>query len=530
MSKENKKEILKQKLVSQGLDEGIVSRLFNTDTSQIDNLEDSLSNSMDRYKKVRDSYGNSLTSIGNDDIVQQYSDYDFSNDTLNWMLWTALYNDSWVFKRCIDKPSTDMVRCGFNIISENISQEKKQEIYSLISKYRKNLISLCKWGALYGGSIAVMLFDGLKDEDYSKPLNVAKIKKSKTMRLYVTDRWFGISPSDENVSNMNSIDYGKPKSYDITFANGKSFKVHHDYILRYEHREAPKLIQTGQLMNWGYAEGAHILRELSRDDQLKSSITSLINKALIEVIKMDGMRTIFMGQDEESKAQLEKRLEMVNYARTFNSLTFLDSEDDYQEHGFSGLTGLADLLENNMWQISAALEMQGVLFGDLKQGFSNDVDALERYDETILNRDEDFYRPVLEKLLYVIYKKMDINEPVSFEFISLLVKKHDEEQMESIKKYQELLSGLLTDGIITQVQYAKSLKTYSQNNKIDFFINDDEITRLKENEDIESELENIDLDEEIDEDDNTFKENETKQLENKKIKDNILRRIFKKRK
>jgi hypothetical protein len=171
----------------------------------------------------------------------------------------------------------------------------------------------------------------------------------------------------------------------------------------------------------------------------------------------------------------------------------LDKEDEYQEHGFNGLSGLSDLLETNMWQISAALEMQGVLFGDLKNGFSNDVDALERYDETILNRCEDFYRPVLEKFLNIIYKKLNINEPVNFEFISLLIKKHDEEQMDSIKKYQELLSAMLGDGIITTEQYAKSIKTYSQSNKIDFFIENEDLQKLKQNENIDKELDIINI-------------------------------------
>jgi len=518
------KELTKQKLASAGVSESIAEQLIGSD-SKISSLEDSLSESMEKYVKIKDSYGNSLTSTGTEDIVEQYSEYDFSNDTLNWLLWTALYNDSWIFKRCIDKPSTDMVRCGFNITDDDLSQEQKQQVYNIVAKFRKQLISLCKWGALYGGSIAVVMFDNLKDEDYKNPMNVKKIRQAKSMRLYVCDRWFGIEPSSDNVKDMNSIDYGKPKSYNVTFANGDSYEVHHDYVIRYEHREAPKMIQTGQLMNWGYAEGAHILRELSRDDQLKTAITSLINKSLIEVIKMDGMRAIFMGQDEESKAQLQKRLEMVNYARTFNSLTFLDSDDEYQEHGFSGLSGLSDLLEVNMWQISAALEMQGVLFGDLKNGFSNDVDALERYDETILNRCEDFYRPCLEKLLHIIYKKLNINKPINFDFISLLIKKHDEEQMESIKKFQELLSGILGDGVITTVQYAKSLKAYSQNNKIDFFIEDEDLENLKKNESMEEELDNLDLDE-IEEDE------EEQDINNKfdtKQKDSLFKKIFKRK-
>lgn len=472
-----------------------------------------------------DAYGNSLTSIGTDDKVQSFTNYGFSNDTLNWPLWLALYNDSWVFRRAIDKPSVDTVRCGITLSLDNA--EAKDKIFKDLKKYRSDLINLLQWGALFGGSVAVCMFDNFKDEDYAKPLSVAKLKSAKVMRLYVTDRWYGVGViGTDTVSNMKSLDFGKPKKYRISFADGKTLEVHHSYILRYEHRTAPKLIKNGQLQGWGYAEGAHILNELSRDDQLKASIQSLLNKALIEVIKMSGMRGVFMGQDTESENQLRQRLEMVNWGRSYNSLTFLDKEDDYQEHGFSGLTGLADLLEQNMWLISAALEMQGVLFGDLKQGFSNDTDALERYDETILNRAENYYRPVLEKLLWILYKRYNIKEPIEFEFNSLLVKKHDDERMEGLSKFQQILSSMLGDGVLTAEKYAEIIQHFVDKNEVSF--NFDEAYKQEIKNNIAEEMENIDL-EEDDEEENPD-EVELKENGFAKPKDSWLKRLFKKKK
>lgn len=472
-----------------------------------------------------DGYGNSLTSIGTDDKVQSFTNYGFSNDTLNWPLWLALYNDSWVFRRAIDKPSVDTVRCGISLSLDNA--EAKDKIFKDLKKYRSDLINLLQWGALFGGSVAVCMFDNFKDEDYAKPLSVAKLKSAKVMRLYVTDRWYGVGViGTDTVSNMKSLDFGKPKKYRISFADGKTLEVHHSYILRYEHRTAPKLIKNGQLQGWGYAEGAHILNELSRDDQLKASIQSLLNKALIEVIKMSGMRGVFMGQDTESENQLRQRLEMVNWGRSYNSLTFLDKEDDYQEHGFSGLTGLADLLEQNMWLISAALEMQGVLFGDLKQGFSNDTDALERYDETILNRAETYYRPVLEKLLWILYKRYGIKDPIEFEFNSLLVKKHDDERMEGLSKFQQILSSMLGDGVLTAEKYADIIQHFVDKNEVSF--NFDEAYKQEIKNNIAEEMENIDL-EEDDEEENPD-EVELKENGFAKPKDSWLKRLFKKKK
>ena len=320
-------------------------------------------------------------------------------------------------------------------------------------------------------------------------MDIEKARKAKTMHFYVVDRWYGVAPSSEMVDDMNSIDYGKPKMYNVTFANGVTKTMHHDFVLRYEHRTAPKLIKNGQLQGWGYAEGAHILGELSRDEKLKNSVQSLIDKSLIEVIKMAGMRGIFMGQDAENEEQLIKRLEMVNWGRNFNSLTFLDKEDDYQEHSFAGLTGLSSLLEQNMWQISAAVEMQGVLFGDLKQGFSNDVDALERYDETINGRCESYLRPVYEKFLGLLFQLEDIDDKVEFTFDSLLVKKQDKDRIEGLSSFIDLCTKLQDAGVLTPKLTGQALMKYVNKGEINFGLTQDELDKLDDK--FEEELENI---------------------------------------
>lgn len=462
----------------------------NNVVSLSDSLNDTAKKLSDVAKSsvtLNDHYGNPVLSIGSDDKIANFTNYNFSNDTLNYLLWLSLYNDSWVFKRAIDKPAQDEIKCGITL-QGNIQKDK---VYTLLKKYRFDLIQLVQWGALFGGSIAVMMFDNISDEDYAKPMNAELIKKSKVMRMYVTDRWFGCAPTyDVTVTDMQSIDYGKPKFYNVTFANGKAMKIHVDYIIRYEHRTAPKLVKTGQLQGWGYAEGSHIINELMRDDKLKASVQSLVDKSLIEVIKMAGMRGVFLGADSENNEQLKQRLEMVNWARNYNSLTFLDKDDEYEMKGFSGLAGLSDLLQQNMWQISAALEMTGVLFGDLKQGFSTDSDALKRYSETIHERCESYLRPVYDKLLKVLFILCDINEHIEYDFNSLIKEEEDAQRTDSINKFIDTLSKLLNDGIITAKQYAKSLRTFTSKGIVDFNLTDKDIEKL----DDEIQNEDFDLD------------------------------------
>lgn len=423
---------------------------------------------------LNDHYGNSLSSVGTDDRVKSFSTYGFDNSTLNWPLWLALYNDSWVFRRAIDKPAQDEVTCGFALKGN----KDYTDIYKAVRQYNPDLIQLLSWGALFGGSVGVMLFDGIPDEDLAKPLN-KKLIRGRRMRLYITDRWYGVMGSSETVTNMKSIDFGKPKYYDISFTDGSMHTVHHSRVLRYEHRWAPRLIKCGQLQGWGYAEGSHILNELSRDDQLKASITSLVNKSLIEVIKMAGMRGVFMGADKGNEEQLTKRLEMVNWARTYNSLTFLDKDDDYIPHELSNISGLSQLLETNMWLVAAALEMQGVLFGDLKGGLSQESDAFHRYAVTIENRCNSYYRPVLQKLLTVLYVVHGIDEIPSFEFIPLDREEQNKQKTESIDAFARMLDSLLNQGTISKYQAALALQNFVTNGSIGFEFSELQLNRLK---------------------------------------------------
>lgn len=465
---------LKDELITMAMND---SKRFHS-LSMDDTLEDTVNKILTTGQDsvaLRDHYRNTLTATGTADKVESFTSYGFNNDTLNWPLWLALYNDSWVFRRAIDKPAQDEVNCGFTLHGE----QDFTRIYKAYGRYKTDLIRLLMWGALFGGSVAVMMFDNVTDEEMAKPIRVKKIKNSR-MRLYVTDRWYGVSVTGtETVTDMRDIDFGKPAMYNITFADGKMMQVHHSYVLRYEHRTAPQLIKQGQLQGWGYAEGAHILNELSRDDQLKSSITSLVNKSLIEVIKMAGMRGVFMGTDKGNEDQLRKRLEMVNWGRSYNSLTFLDKDDDYQQWNLQSLPGLADLMEKNMWLISAALEMQGILYGDLKGGLSQESDALRRYAITIENRCNSYYRPVLHKLLMVLFGIYGIEGPVDFDFNSLVVQEENNERMDAINTYQNVLGGLIDKGIISKYQAAVSIQNLMSKDIIDIQFTEENLNRLK---------------------------------------------------
>lgn len=420
------------------------------------------------HDSVKDTYSNGLLNISTNENntatgSNMFDMYSLSNSTLNWALWIALYNDSWVFKKAIDKPAEDEVNCGISL--HNLAD--MTPIYDDLNALKPAHIELLKWGALFGGAVGFMMFKGFKDEDYAKPINYKNINSKTVMTIYVTDRWYGCAQEGTAmVRNMSDPDFGKPMYYSIMFANGKMLRVHHSFILRYEHRDAPRFMKNGMLQGWGYAEGAHILNEITQNDKLKTSIQSLVDKALIEVIKMPGMRGVFMGTDKQNEDQLKRRLEMVVWARNYNSLTFLDSADEYSQNTFGGLAGLADLLEQNRWQIAAALDMNGILYGDMKTGMGSDQLAMPIYNKTILNRCDAWDRPCLTKLLNVLFKKHGIKETPKFTYNAVFKDIVDNATIDKLVKYSGLLRSLTSDGIISKEQYAESFANYMNNGAI----------------------------------------------------------------
>lgn len=446
---------------------------------------------------IRDEYSNPNLSLGEggNKNVEQLTKYGLTNDTLNFTLWVTLYNDNALFRRGIDVPAQDIVQHGFNL--KGLDDATLVDLIN--SRYNEDmdeLTELATWGALFGGAIAVVMFEDVKLEDMVKPRSSFKKqiqKKDGVIKLYVTDRWYNLAPSTKTVTDIKSIDYGKPVAYKITFDDGKEYTIHHSWVLRYEHRKAPRFIRP-MLSGWGYAEGSHIFNELKRFDKLNSSITSLIDKSLIEVIKMKGMRGLFMGTDPKTMEQIEKRLKMVNWGRNFNSLTFLDKDDEYSQFTNSSLAGLADLFESELYLVCMAFEIPKFkLVGETKGGLSNnDKLSLEIYDSTIQNKKNSYWRPVLTKYLEIMFDVYGIDKKIDFDFNSIITRT-EEDRWDNLAKIATALSTMITDGYVTPQIAAKIVKQYFNQLGIDSY---DEAFISSLDDTIKEEMEDIDLSEE----------------------------------
>lgn len=405
-----------------------------------------------KYKKIRDAYNNPLTLSGASNPLEQYSSLNYNNITLNWWLSVAMYDNSGIFKIAVDTLSQDLIKSGITPILNNVLTKKA--IQNLYSKLKPDLIYGLKNAQLFGGAIGVIMFDTITD--YSRTPDLNLIAKAKKITIKVYDRW-QITTSQEKVSDFMSDDYGLPKYYSVIEDENRSSKltqVHHGFVIRFVLREAPKIVKD-LLSGWGYSTLAHTYSELMKDQQLKYSVVSLINKSLLEVVQMSGMKGLFSAlSDPDSQAQIEARLEMVNRYRNNNSLIFLDKEDQYSQFTFGGLSGLADLMDSNKDDLCAILEMSKILlFGDSKGGLSGNADAEYLwYQGKISGKQEEYLRKPLSKLIKYLALMCGIKQEelitLDFKFNSIVPEK-EEDRTNRFNSFVDSLSKLKEIGIYT---------------------------------------------------------------------------------
>lgn len=373
---------------------------------------------------IRDgSFNNSYLKLGVSNAGLRGAEFWRDMITFDRETITAVYHGSWVFRRIIDKIAQDMWSAGISI-EGSIDPEGVQRVQKRLSRLRSDLIWATEQSRLYGGAASlIMVNDGT--DDLAKPLNLNGIKKGAAIQLWSTDRWWGLSTSSEKVTNYRSKDFNTPKYYTFNIEDAQSvdssnlnIRVHHSRVLRWVNRRSVRLINT-LLLGWGISELEHLYQDLMTYENAKGTGGALLDKALLEIVKVEGLRGIMQGLGLGSTAQEQELATQMAGLQNFrmNSTVLLDKDNDYQQFTAS-FTGVSELLETYRDVIAGSAEMPKVLlYGDTKGGLTSDSPAeMEFYAQTINGKQEEMLRPVLDKLLPIICASEGIRIPDDFDY------------------------------------------------------------------------------------------------------------------
>lgn len=465
------------------LEKAISDKISEDDIRDYSKFDSNTRKAMDsemsaEQKKALDAYTNNELLIGQADVFSSFDSYDYNAMLYAWPLWTSLYVSSWVFAKIIDVTSSDMTRNGWSISinPERIYQIVRDEnklyrkditpnyelggVYKKQNKIISHIINATKWMLLYGGAV-ICLLDSTIENLAEYETSLKEIKPGSKINYIVADRWQGVIASTELVTDDESPDFGTPKFYSVRTPDGSFYRFHHTRVARFVNGDNPNFLKT-MLMGWGMPMGARIYNEINRDERIKNMITSLLSKYNLEIVQTGGMKAYMHGElTPEMEANLDAKLSMINRYRHFNSMMFLDKDDQYSRLD-GNVGGLWQLFDSNVRAVTGASSMPVVkLYGDQTSGLSGSSnDDLRLWEEHLAAERGLKLRKPIEKITWWLLMSEQIPaEEFSIRFESSITKTVNE-RIDETRAVLDMYRQLMDMGIYTKEMVLAELKDH----------------------------------------------------------------------
>ena len=353
---------------------------------------------------MRDAYQNTHARLGlNQPNLLSASEYPLTRLTSNQRLMTSLYRGNWIARRIVDTIAEDMCKNWLTlrgVAPDRTARFAREEFRTHI---RERTLSALKWARLYGGAAGLLLIDGQEDH-LDAPLDLAEIQPGQFRGVWVCDRFSGVTPSAETVSDLSDPDFGLPERYEFQSfgAQGARYNVHHSRVLRFVSRELPAQEQAAECF-WGASELEHVFDELVKRDATSANIAQLIFQANLRVLKMSDFGDLLASSSADAQRDLFSALRAQNQLMSSMGLQVLDREDSFETHAYA-FTGVSDVYELFMLDVAGAAEIPATrLFGRSPAGMNSTGEGdLRNYYDSVRQKQQSVLRPALEKLLPVL--------------------------------------------------------------------------------------------------------------------------------
>lgn len=351
-----------------------------------------------------DAFSNPAARIGFGTLdLLQATEYPMTRMTQNYQLLTSLYRDNWIVQNIIATIPNDMVRKWYEIQSsispDYLNGMKRMEQKTQI---RKKLLLGMYWGRLYGGAAGVILIKG--HTDMSQPLDLGTVLPGSFLGLQILDRWSGIYPESEMVTDPEDSDYGLPAYYTIrNEETGQTVtKVHHSRVIRFVGRELPWLEQVAE-QYWGESEIEAIYNEVVKRDNVSGNIAALTFRANINYLEADGLDQLLGTANTEMQRRFWNLMQAQAIMES-NFGTRIINKGDAMHNVQYTFTGLADVYDRVMMDVAGAARTPVTkLFGRSPAGMNATGESdMQNYYDYIDGLRETELRGIIERLLPVM--------------------------------------------------------------------------------------------------------------------------------
>lgn len=358
----------------------------------------------DTKVKITDAFSNPAARIGYGTMdLMQATQYPITRMTQNYELLTSMYRDNWIVQNIVATIPDDMVRKWYEIKSA-ISPERIKELtqYETKIKIRDKILLGMYWGRLYGGAAGLILIKG--HEDMSTPLDVNTVLPGAFMGLQILDRWSGIFPDAEIVTDPSDTDFGLPEYYTIQDADtGNNIsKVHHSRIIRFIGRDLPWQEQVTENY-WGESEIEAIYNEVVRRDNVAANMAALTFRANVNTLAMDGVDQILALGDNDMVRQFYQKIQAQSMIESNFGMRVVNKGDETHNTQYT-FTGLADVYDRIQMDVAGAARTPVTkLFGRSPAGLNSTGESdMRNYYDYIDGQRETVFREIVERLLPIM--------------------------------------------------------------------------------------------------------------------------------
>lgn len=411
---------------------------------------------------IMDSLVNPAARLGPADNLLSQNVYMSERLTQNFGLMDSLYRSDWIAGKVVNTIPEDMTKNWIKLTCQvNPDQEDEFSRQQRKTHVKARVLEGLRWGRLYGGAAGVMVVAGQEDM-LGEPLDLDMVMPGAFRGLIIADRWNGVYPSTEIVTEMDDPDYGLPVYYTFGLENmgiAQGVRVHHSRVLRFTGRDLPYNERISESY-WGMSELEHVYEELNKRNTVSANIAQLVFAAHLRILKMEDLGQMLAMADEASQRDLYNTLRAQNMLMNTMSLQVLSKDDDFQTFDYT-FSGLSDIYEQFMMDIAGAAEIPVTkLFGRSPAGLNATGEGdLRNYYDTVKQWQEAVLRPVLEKLLPVMCMSAwgAVPDDLDFEF-NPIRDTSDQERAGLIQQTASAIVSVYQAGIISQPTALKELR------------------------------------------------------------------------
>lgn len=392
------------------------------------------------------------------------TEYPLTRFTQNWQVLNSLYRSHWVVQKIINTIPQDMMKNGYDLQSD-INPDQIQKISKIIRQTRlhSKILNGLYWGRLYGGAAGIIMIDGEADR-MDEPLDLDRVMPGAFKGLLIMDRWSGIQPSADLITDITDPDFGMPEYYEVTLPEGQGvIRLHNSRVCRFSGREMPYLEKLAENY-WGTSEMEHVFSELKKRDNVSWNIALLTFMANIRVMKMDGMEQLMAYGGEKQQEALYNTLEGLNMMLNNNGIQILGKDDSYESHQYT-FSGLGEVYDRFMMDVSGACGIPVTkLFGRSPAGMNSTGDAdMDNYYDTIEQSQESQLRPVLDKLLPIVCMSALGAVPDDLDYIFNPVRRPSNDEKQSLGSQQTAaVVQAYTAGLVSEKTALRELQGSSK--------------------------------------------------------------------